>query len=68
MNRDRHPRRRAAARNPLSPLGSVGRGTTGWRSSLMTNPRESLGNFVATTLIAAGAFVLIVVVIVWLGS
>lgn len=53
-------------RSPIRRLSSIGGVTTGWRSSLETTPRKSLGSFLIESLIAAGAFILIVFLVVWL--
>jgi hypothetical protein len=58
--------RREGERSPIRQLSSIGAKTTGWRSSLETTPRKSLGSFLIESLIAAGAFILIVFLFIWL--
>jgi hypothetical protein len=57
-------RRTQGERYPSRRLSSIGGRTTGWRSSLETNPHQSLPSFVGQLLIAAAALVLIVAVLV----
>lgn len=57
--------RTEAERSPIVRLSSVGQVTTGWRSSLETTPRKSFASFVIETLIAAGVFMLLVLILVW---
>ena len=49
-------------------LSLIGADSTGWRSSFETNPRQSFRSFVGQLLIAAAAFILILIVLVTLGS
>ncbi len=66
---DRHRRGRTESeRYPSRRLSSIGGRTTGWRSSLETNPHESFRSFLAGLLIAAAVFVLIVLAIMFFGS
>lgn len=55
-------------RYPSRRLSSIGAGSTGWRSSLETNPQQSFRSFVGQLLIAAAVFVAIVIALVVLGS
>jgi hypothetical protein len=52
MANDRPPRRTDGERHPLRRLSSIGGTTTGWRSTLESDPRGSLGTFVVGALIA----------------
>ena len=61
-------RRTEGERYPSRRLSSIGAGTTGWRSSLETNPRQSFRSFVGQLLIAAAVFAAIVVAVVIFGS
>jgi hypothetical protein len=49
-------------------MSSIGGRSTGWRSSLETNPNQSPASFVGQLLLAAGAFVLIAVALVLLSG
>jgi hypothetical protein len=49
-------------------MSSIGGRSTGWRSSLETNPNQSLGSFVGQVLLAGGAIVLIAVALVLLSG
>lgn len=55
-------------RYPSRRLSSIGGGSTGWRSSLETNPNQSFRSFVGQLLIAAAVFIVIVVALVIFGS
>ena len=57
-------RRTEGERYPSRRLSSIGGRTTGWRSSLETNPRQSFGSFVGQLLIATAALVLIAALLV----
>ena len=66
---DPHRRGRTESeRYPSRRLSSIGGTTTGWRSSLETNPHQSLGEFVIGVLIATAAFALIAFALVFFGS
>jgi hypothetical protein len=57
---DRHRRGRTEGeRYPSRRLSSIGRTTTGWRSTLETGRNQSFGTFVGSTLVAAGVIALI---------
>lgn len=53
-------------RSPIRQQSAIGGTTTGWRSSLETTPRKSFGAFVGELLLAAGVFVGLVFLLVWL--
>jgi hypothetical protein len=65
---DPRARRTEGERYPSRRLSSIGAGSTGWRSSLETNPQQSFRSFVGQLLIAAAVFALIVIALVVLGS
>lgn len=58
--------RNEGERYPSRRLSSTGGITSGWRSSLETNPRQSLGSFLIGSLIAGGVFTLLIFLFVWL--
>lgn len=66
MHDPRRPGRKEAERSPIRRLSSIGGKATGWRSSLETNPHESLGSFVIGSLVAGAAFIGLVILLVWL--
>lgn len=66
--RDHRGHRSEGERYPSRRLSSIGAGSTGWRSSLETNPQQSFRSFVGQLLIAAAVFVAIVIALVVLGS
>ena len=65
---DPRGRRTEGERYPSRRLSSIGAGSTGWRSSLETNPQQSFRSFVGQLLIAAAVFALIVIALVVFGS
>lgn len=66
--RDPRGQRTESERYPSRRLSSIGAGSTGWRSSLETNPHQSLRSFVGQLLIAAAVFIAIVLALVIFGS
>jgi hypothetical protein len=66
--RDPRGQRTEGERYPSRRLSSIGAGSTGWRSSLETNPHQSFRSFVGQLLIAAAIFALIVIALVIFGS
>lgn len=62
------PPRTEGERHPLRRLSSIGGTTTGWRSTLETTPRASLGTFIIGTLIAGGVGALLMLIAAVLGS
>ena len=65
---DPRGRRTEGERYPSRRLSSIGAGSTGWRSSLETNPHQSFRSFVGQLLIAAAVFIVIVLALVIFGS
>jgi hypothetical protein len=63
---DQRRGRKEAERSPIRRLSSIGGVTTGWRSSLETNPRQSLGSFVVGSVVAGAVFIGLVYLFVWL--
>jgi hypothetical protein len=68
MHDPRDPHRNEGERYPSRRLSSIGAGSTGWRSSLETNPHQSFGSFVGQLLIAGGIFALIALALTFFGS
>jgi hypothetical protein len=66
--RDSRGQRTEGERYPSRRLSSIGAGSTGWRSSLETNPHQSFRSFVGQLLIAAAVFAAIVIALVIFGS
>lgn len=66
--RDPRRQRSESERYPSRRLSSIGAGSTGWRSSLETNPHQSFRSFVGQLLIAAAVFIVIVLALVIFGS
>jgi hypothetical protein len=66
--RDPRGHRTEGEHDPSRRLSSIGAGSTGWRSSLETNPHQSFRSFVGQLLIAAAVFVVIVIALVIFGS
>lgn len=66
--RDPRGRRTEGERYPSRRLSSIGAGSTGWRSSLETDPHQSFRSFVGQLLVAAAVFVVIVLALVIVGS
>lgn len=56
------PERTEGERHPLRRLSSIGRTTSGWRSTLETTPHASLGTFILGALIAGGVVALLMVI------
>ncbi|CAN5230680.1 hypothetical protein BH23CHL9_BH23CHL9_16870 [soil metagenome] len=59
MNRRPGRDRTESERYPSRRLSSIGGITTGWRSSLETNPRERFSSFLIGSLVAMGSFALL---------
>lgn len=66
--RDPRRHRTEGERYPSRRLSSIGAGTTGWRSSLETNPHQSFRSFLGQLLIAAAVFAAIAIAVVIIGS
>lgn len=49
-------------------LASIGRTTTGWRSTLETNPDAPLGTFIGGSLIAGGVVALLMLLAALFGN
>ena len=52
---------------PYRQILERARHPSGWRSSMVTRPRQSVGSFALEVLIAGGVFVLIVVLLIQFG-
>jgi hypothetical protein len=62
------PQRTEGERHPLRRLSSIGRTTTGWRSTLETNPHGSFRTFVIGTLVAGGVIAFLMLLAAILGN
>ena len=61
-------RRTEGERYPSRRMSSIGGGSTGWRSSLETNPHQPIWSFIGQLVVAAAAFAAILFALAWLSG